>query len=102
MAASTRLERLKLDAQRRATLAIELFRTALEWLGVPDSAPPRRPAAGPARAFNGTVLGQALREREIRFGLERAYRALATLETDPLARYALVDQANAVRPRTVV
>jgi len=102
VAASTRLERLKLDAQRRATLAIELFRTALEWLGVPDSAPPRRPAAGPARAFNGTVLGQALREREIRFGLERAYRALATLETDPLARYALVDQANAVRPRTVV
>jgi serine/threonine-protein kinase PknG len=48
------------------------------------------------------VLGQALREREIRFGLERAYRALATLEPDPLARYGLVDQANEVRPRTVV
>jgi len=101
VAASNRLERLKLDAQRRATLAIELFRTALEWLGVPDGGAPRPAPAAPVKV-NGKVLGQALREREIRFGLERAYRSLATLETDPLARYALVDQANAVRPRTVV
>jgi len=100
VAASMRLERLKLDAQRRATLAIELFQTALAWLGVPDAGV-RRPVAQPP-AFNGKVLGQALREREIRFGLERAYRALATLEPEALARYALVDQANAVRPRTVV
>jgi serine/threonine-protein kinase PknG len=47
-------------------------------------------------------LGQALREQEVRLGLERAYRLLASLEPDPVARYALVDQANAVRPRTVV
>jgi serine/threonine-protein kinase PknG len=101
VAASMRLEKLKLDAQRRATLAIELFRTALEWLGVPDGAVRSVPA--PVRPpVNGKVLGQALREREIRFGLERAYRALATLEPDALARYALVDQANEVRPRTVV
>ena len=59
------------------------------------------PATGKAAA-TGKVLGQALREREIRFGLERAYRSLAILEPDPLARYELVDQANAVRPRTVV
>jgi serine/threonine-protein kinase PknG len=98
VAASGRLERLKLDQQRRATLAIELFRTALDWLGVANGQAPR-PAATPA---TGKVLGQALREREIRFGLERAYRSLAILEPDPLARYALVDQANAVRPRTVV
>jgi serine/threonine-protein kinase PknG len=97
LAASMRLESLKLDAQRRATLAIELFRTALEWLGVGGAPPaPARPQA------NGKVLGQALEERDIRFGLERAYRALATLEPDPLARYTLVDQANEVRPRTVV
>ncbi|OLB63959.1 MAG: hypothetical protein AUI10_13150 [Actinobacteria bacterium 13_2_20CM_2_72_6] len=101
VAASMRLEKLKLDAQRRATLAIELFRTALEWLGVPDGAP-RRTAAATGPAANGKVLGQALREREIRFGLERAYRALATLEPDPLSRYALVGQGNEVRPRTVV
>ncbi|OLE27322.1 MAG: hypothetical protein AUG49_05545 [Catenulispora sp. 13_1_20CM_3_70_7] len=98
VAASNRLEKLRLDAQRRASLAVELFQTALDWLGVRDGTggPP-----APAAVANGTVLGQALREREIRFGLERAYRMLATLEPEPLARYALVDQANAVRPRTV-
>jgi serine/threonine-protein kinase PknG len=103
VAASARLERMKLDQQRRATLAVELFRTALDWLGAPDGAVPRpanRPPVKPTAA--GKVLGQALREREIRFGLERAYRSLAALENDPLSRYALVDQANAVRPRTVV
>src|SRR2546423_13515875 len=52
VAASMRLEKLKLDAQRRATLAIELFRTALEWLRGPGRAPPpparpRRPPPGP-------------------------------------------------------
>jgi serine/threonine-protein kinase PknG len=103
VAASSRLERLKLDQQRRATLAVELFRTALDWLGVPDGAVPRPVNRPPAQVTgNGKVLGQALREREIRFGLERAYRSLAVLESDPLSRYGLVDQANAVRPRTVV
>src|SRR5204862_7826257 len=66
VAASTRLERLKLDQQRRATLAIELFHTALEWLGVGDGRSPQ-PASTQAAA-TGKVLGQALREREIRFG----------------------------------
>ncbi len=100
---SARLERLKLDAQRRALLAIELFQAALHWLGVADGPSAGVRPAGPATtAARGQVLGQALREREIRFGLERAYRALATLEPDPLTRYALVDQANEVRPRTVV
>ena len=66
----------------------------------------RRPSAVPGqrRAADPTakVLGHGLSEREIRFGLERSYRMLATLERDPRARHALVDQANAVRPRTVV
>ena len=104
---SARLERLRLDAQRRATLAVEMFQAALAWLG--SGSPPDRasPPAGPARtvpavAAAGRLLGQALTEREVRFGLERAYRVLAALESDALARFALVDQANAVRPRTVV
>jgi serine/threonine-protein kinase PknG len=101
VAASIRVERLRLDAHRAAALSIELFRTALEWLGVADGAS-RPPVPQPPKPLtNGRVLGRALREREIRFGLERAYRALATLEPEPFARYALVDQANAVRPRTV-
>jgi serine/threonine-protein kinase PknG len=98
VSASDRVERLRLDAQRRASLAIELFQSALAWLGTADGA---RAPVPPVPLRNGKVLGQALREREIRFGLERAYRVLATLEPDHQARYALVDQANAVRPRTV-
>ena len=43
-----------------------------------------------------------LTERDVRLGLERSYRMLATLETDNLARYELVDLANSVRPRTVI
>lgn len=93
---SGRIERLRLDAHRQATMAVEVFNTALEWLGASLTGGPPRPVGG------SRVLGHALSERDVRFGLERAYRVLASLETDPLARYALVDQANAVRPRTVV
>ncbi len=99
VAASGRLERLRLDQQRRAELATEMLHTALEWLGRGTPAQVARPVTptGP-----GVFLGQALREREVRLGLERAYRLLASLEPDAPARWALVDQANAVRPRTVV
>jgi serine/threonine-protein kinase PknG len=48
------------------------------------------------------VLGRTLTERDLRLGLERAYRLLASLESDTYARYTLVDRANAVRPRTMV
>jgi serine/threonine-protein kinase PknG len=99
--ASTRLEQLKLDTARQAQLSVEMFRTALEWLGTSVLSPTR---AAPQRAGSPAVrlLGQGLNERELRLGLERAYRVLATLEPDTRARYALVDQANAVRPRTMV
>ncbi|WP_344619595.1 serine/threonine-protein kinase, partial [Dactylosporangium salmoneum] len=97
---SDRLEKLKLDKQRRAKLAVEMFHTALDWLGV-DKRPGAAVGPLPAVAATGRLLGQAFTEREIRFGLERAYRSLAADESDPIARYALVDQANAVRPRTV-
>jgi len=94
--ASTRLEQLRLDTQRQASLAIEMYQTALRWLG--RTARPARSARPPA----GMVLGHGLTERELRFGLERKYRILATLETDPRAQRALVNQANDVRPWTVV
>src|SRR6185312_4447358 len=100
VASSGRLERLRLDTERRARLAVEMFMAALAWLSATAGGPPRRPV--PAQAAVGKLLGQSLTEREVRFGLERAYRVLAAQETDPLTRYALVDQANAVRPRTVV
>lgn len=132
--ASSRLERLRLDAERQASLSVEMFRAALDWIGVPEDgaadagrltgAGHRRGAAG-AGHRSGTVrtgsapaqrspqravapnnaarlLGHRLNERELRLGLERAYRALAAMQTDTLQRYALVDRANAVRPWTMV
>jgi serine/threonine-protein kinase PknG len=101
--ASTRLERLELDAERRASMAVEVFDAALGWIAPPAGRPalPRQPAGPVARAA-GRVLGQALSEREVRFGLERAYRALAGLQREPAAKHALVDRANEIRPRTLV
>jgi serine/threonine-protein kinase PknG len=49
-----------------------------------------------------TLLGQPLVERDMRFALEKAYRDLARLETDAARKIALIDMANAVRPRTTV
>jgi len=93
--ASTRLEQLRLDTQRQAHLAIEMFQTGLRWLR--KTAQPETPTATVA----GLMLGHELTEREMRFGLERSYRVLATLEDAPRARSALVDQANTVRPWTL-
>jgi serine/threonine-protein kinase PknG len=89
--ASRKLERLSLDAERRTILSAEVLEAAHEWVraaGTPDSA-------------NRTVLGCRLTERELRFGLERCYRALARLASTPERRHELVDKANAIRPRTL-
>ncbi|HEX4253429.1 MAG TPA: tetratricopeptide repeat protein [Pseudonocardia sp.] len=45
-------------------------------------------------------MGLPWRGRELRLGLERALRAAARLSTSQSERVALVDRANAVRPRT--
>jgi serine/threonine-protein kinase PknG len=87
--ASARLERLRLDTLAQARLAAEMFTAAIAWVG-------GNPGSG------ARLLGQPMNERDLRLGLERAYRQLATLATDTRTRYALVDQANAVRPRTMV
>ena len=47
------------------------------------------------------VLGCRLEERELQFGLERCYRALARLAGTMEERIELVDRANAIRPRTL-
>ena len=47
------------------------------------------------------MLGCRLEERELRFGLERCYRALARLAATIEQRVELVDRANAIRPRTL-
>jgi len=94
--ADTRLGRLSLDDLRRQQLGVEILRAALDWV---DSVPP---AAGRGRAQQASerILGCEPNERALRFGLERGYRALASLVPDPARRIELVDLANSVRPRT--
>ncbi|MFJ3905722.1 tetratricopeptide repeat protein [Streptomyces sp. NPDC090025] len=82
-----------LDAVRRERLSTEVLGTALDWVlsGSPGAGPP------------GTVLlGSALDERGLRFGLERSYRVLARLAQRGEERIELVERANRFRPRTWV
>lgn len=93
--ASGRLERLSLDVERRSRLAVEMLEAALAWLTAAQLPAHRLPPGA-------RVLGHELTERGLRFGLEKAYRAMAQLARDPDTRIGLVDRANAVRPRTLV
>jgi serine/threonine-protein kinase PknG len=93
--AARRLERLALDAERRTTLSAEVLEAAYNWVCA------GRPGAAAAGSDSRMVLGCRLAERELRFGLERCYRALARLAGTPEQRHELVDKANSIRPRTV-
>ncbi|MEU0557712.1 tetratricopeptide repeat protein [Dactylosporangium sp. NPDC006015] len=84
---SGRVERLGLDVERRARLTVEALRAALTWV-----------QAG--NAGTAAVLTHRLSERDLRLGLERAFRVLAKVAPDRDTRIDLVDQANRVRPRT--
>jgi serine/threonine-protein kinase PknG len=92
--AGHRLGRLSLNETdpRRYQLTVEILRAALDWV---SAVPP----AG-ARTAGDRILGCEPDERSLRFGLERGYRALATLL--PERRIELVDMANSVRPRTLI
>jgi len=49
-----------------------------------------------------TVAGRPLRERDLRLGLEQAYRDLARFADSSASRVELVDRANRVRPRSLL
>ncbi|WP_345641482.1 serine/threonine-protein kinase [Streptomyces siamensis] len=85
-----------LDAVRREQLSTEVLGCALDWVlsGSQGSAP----APGGGRV----LLGSALDERGLRFGLERSYRTLARLAQGGEERIDLVERANRYRPRTWV
>ncbi|TWP49517.1 protein kinase [Lentzea tibetensis] len=89
VAAGQRLDSLDLDVPRMAQLTGELLAAAFDWV--------TRNSACPSR-----VLDCALSEHELRLGLERCYRTQARFAATPEERIALVDRANAVRPRTLV
>ncbi|MPZ81075.1 MAG: protein kinase [Actinophytocola sp.] len=93
--AARRLERLALDAERRTTLSAEVLEAAYSWVRA------GRPGAAADNSDARMVLGCRLSEKELRFGLERCYRALARLASTPEQRHELVDKANAIRPRTL-
>ncbi|EWM17628.1 serine/threonine-protein kinase [Kutzneria sp. 744] len=87
-----RLDHLLLDVQKRVKLTADVLGAAFDWV-----------LAGKPGGDNGvtTVLGAELTERGLRFGLEDCYRTLARLASTVTERVALVDRANAVRPRTL-
>jgi serine/threonine-protein kinase PknG len=86
------VDHLSLDRQQRANLVRDLLETALFLISSGHLPPDPRV----------TILGEPLTEQRLRLGLERAYRALATLAPSKAERIALVDLANQVRPRTLV
>jgi serine/threonine-protein kinase PknG len=87
--ASTQLDRLELDAERRAQVSRDLLEVAHAW--VRDG-----------RSGHGRVLDCQLTDLELRLGLERCYRTLARQAGTTQERIALVDRANEIRPRTWV
>ncbi|MFI9046562.1 tetratricopeptide repeat protein [Streptomyces sp. NPDC053427] len=85
-----------LDAGRREQLVTEVLGSALDWvLSGSHGAPPDGGQRPP-------LLGCALDERGLRFGLERSYRLLARLAQRGEERIELVERANRFRPRTWV
>ncbi|MEU7199692.1 tetratricopeptide repeat protein [Streptomyces sp. NPDC045470] len=112
--AAEQVERLAdsgLDAERREQLTTEVLGCALDWVlsgsrgaeqqgrTLPSGAP--GPGSGGTAARPG-LLGSALDERGLRFGLERSFRLLARLAQRGEERIELVERANRFRPRTWV
>ncbi|TMR11978.1 serine/threonine protein kinase [Nonomuraea turkmeniaca] len=77
-----------LDSRRRDLLTAELLHGGLAWLET--NAPPR----------DLELAGARFTEPGLRRQLESIYRRLAVVASSRQERYALIDQANAVRPRT--
>ena len=88
-AAARRVQRLPLDAATDHEVRATLLDAAVRTVGGADPA---------AEAF----LDCPWAERELRLALERCLRTSARQTSDPAARIALVDRANAARPRTWV
>jgi len=90
-AASSVLESLSLDGMDKLVLHTQVYREAVQQV-----------SARTIAANAGTkILGQPLMEGTLRMGLETALRSMARLANGE-ERIRLVDQANEVRPRTLV
>jgi serine/threonine-protein kinase PknG len=88
--AAALIDRLEMEAAQLAALRAELLERALATIGAGTPVPAAvLGAAGPGTAG----------ERDVRFALEDAYRAMARAVPGP-EKIRLVDLANATRPRT--
>ncbi|MRH89357.1 protein kinase [Nocardia sp. SYP-A9097] len=87
--AAHRLQELPVE-RRVLELRSVVLERALRWLC----------AGGRPGAPSDRILGHPYTERGLRKGLESALRAVAHATPERLARFALVDRANAVRPRS--
>ncbi|WP_252441139.1 serine/threonine-protein kinase [Pseudonocardia humida] len=92
-AAAARVERLPLDPATDHGIRATLLHAAVDLLARPGT-----------QAANGAapLLGCPWKARDLRLALERTLRASARLAGGREERMALVDRANAVRPRTWV
>jgi serine/threonine-protein kinase PknG len=84
------IETIALAGVEGVNLVVSLFDTAVQLV-----ASKKLPGSQSVQ-----LLGQPLLEHNLRLGLEKAYRDLAKLESDPAKKIALVDKANEVRPYT--
>jgi serine/threonine-protein kinase PknG len=91
VAASAALDHVTGDPALLAGLTREVLTAGLSLVA-------RLPAAG----AGVKVAGVPLEEDSLRLGLERVCRGLAKLSPTDVQRFALVDQANAVRPKTLL
>ncbi|UFS99972.1 serine/threonine-protein kinase PknG [Nocardia huaxiensis] len=90
--AGTRIAALTIDSKRRAAQArLRVLDAALQWLRL-----------GRVPVEHAPLLDVPLDQDGVRTGLERCYRDLARETDDIWERIALVEQANAVRPRTTL
>ena len=78
------------SAAKRAQIRLRVLGAALDWLAAGNKSTATR------------LLGATFDESGIRAGMERAYRDLARETTETWERIALVEKANAIRPRTRV
>jgi serine/threonine-protein kinase PknG len=93
--AGHRYERLVADGRHDPDLAARILEAAVGWLEATG-------AAGVTATKDDRLIGLVMTERSLRRGLERTYRELAKQAPTRAERVALVVQANAVRPWTLV
>jgi len=91
-AAAQTIEQARIDTAEKARLALEVLEEALA--GVEDGSIPESPQSN--------VFGHSMTADGIRRSLEQTYRDLARVAATAEERFALVDRANQVRPRSLV